>query len=131
MSDRILMIDEVWTSLAKPFPTVTLDVYATMPNLIHSVFTLNDGPDLNLPESSPLETVISAINSIATTQCSADAKIARCLWNNAQFWLEDNKEHGERKNVNFEEKCRYLEQNPSKWWKKRTAIRLPRRTRYR
>ncbi len=116
--------DECWRAIPDHFPNVELGVYVVMPNHVHGVIVINDGPATNSSRvvgarhASPLRPCGIRPKSIGAIVGSFKSAVTRRIgreFNAAAIWQRNYYEHVIRNHEEWERIHRYIQSNPSRW----------------
>lgn len=108
------MIDHAWRDLPNRFPSLVLDAHVVMPDHIHGILTLFDGPE-PIPGLS-LGRVIGAFKGFTTYQYGKGVREQGWPPYERYFWLEDYYEHIIRDERDLMAKRLYVERNSWRWY---------------
>ena len=116
--------DDCWRAIPDHFPNVELGAYVVMPNHVHGVIVINDGPATNsspdvgarhawpLPPHGPKPKSIGAI--VGSYKSAVTRRIGR-EHNATGIWQRNYHEHVIRNHEEWDRIHRYIEANPLRW----------------
>jgi REP element-mobilizing transposase RayT len=116
--------DECWRAIPDHFPNVELGAYVVMPNHVHGVIVINDGPATNSSpvvgarHASPLRPRGVQPKSIGAIVGSFKSAVTRRIgreYNSTGVWQRNYYEHVIRNEQEWDRIHRYIESNPSQW----------------
>ncbi|HEY7242306.1 MAG TPA: transposase [Xanthobacteraceae bacterium] len=113
MKMRLSAIGEIvascWKQIPQHFP-VLLDEWVVMPNHMHAIIVMRDGPDRVEPVKRPLGVIIGAFKAAATKRVNAlHGERASPLWQRNFY------EHVMRNEADLGRVRQYIVDNPIRW----------------
>jgi putative transposase len=124
LNDLGKIADECWHAIPDHFPNVELGAYVVMPNHVHGILIINDGPATNsllvvgARHASPLRphgVKPKSIGAIVGSFKSAVTKRGRREHNITGVWQRNYYEHVIRNQEEWDRIQRYIVANPSRW----------------
>ena len=127
VSDTGQIITDVWHELPVRFPTVSLDAFVVMPNHVHGILWLTDGPatdepvgvglappEIGRPAAGPrrpsLGQIVGAFKSLTTVTANK-----RHDTPGRSLWQRDYYERVVRNDAELRRFRQYIAENPARW----------------
>jgi putative transposase len=119
------VVDQCWLAIPKHFPDVDLDAYVVMPNHVHGILVITDGP-VGAKDFSPLHnnktttrrlkgTLSGTIGSIVRGFKIGVTKRLRDATHNDTVWQRSYYEHIIRHEESLNRIRQYILHNPARW----------------
>jgi putative transposase len=106
-----------WTEIPKRFPTVAIDAFVVMPDHIHGLIMTGVNPDASGPEAA-----VGAVIRWFKTSVIAGYRdgVANHGWPryDAHLWQGEFYDRIMRNDAEIENRRRYIEGNPGRWWER-------------
>ena len=120
------IVKEVWRAIPTFFPHLDLDAYVVMPNHVHGILILKEGPRAKHPpeaDASPLHrrrpkgTQRGSISAIVQTFKAATTRGVHSLpgMKGLRLWQRGLYDHIIRNDAELNRVRRYIEENPLRW----------------
>ncbi len=100
-------VEEQILSLPNRYPMLRIDNYVIMPNHVHLVVSLREGPGGASP-SPTLFDVVRVMKSLST-------RLSRSSLGDQPLWQRSYHEHVIRNERDYQEIWEYIDTNPAKW----------------
>ena len=118
-----IMVENIWLSIPKLFPNVSLDEYVVMPNHFHGIVVIGDGECENeyrrattrVAPTPTLGRIIGAFKSITTHRYIVNVKNGTWPPFTTRLWQRNYYEHIIRNDDDLERIRYYIRHNPENW----------------
>jgi REP element-mobilizing transposase RayT len=122
LNDAGKIIERVWEDLPARFPSVELDAFALMPNPVHGIIAIRNGPvgaGLALPDKQGAASSAPTLGDVVRTFKSISAiRVNRLLSGSGQpLWQRSYYEHIIRDDGELNRTREYIQDNPVNWSK--------------
>ncbi len=97
------IVYECWNRMNDIYDNVKTDAFCLMPNHIHGIVVISEGGQ----SRPPLPKIIQGYKSVTTRMCFK--------YNLKTIWQRNYYEHIIRSELEYQEICKYIENNPLNW----------------
>lgn len=115
LNDAGRMVEDIWLSIPKIFPNVTLDEYIVMPNHFHGIVAIDRCAWATKRVAPTLGQIIGAYKSITTNQYIFGVKCNGWPAFDGRIWHRNYYEHIIRDQDDLVRIRAYIRDNPKNW----------------
>ena len=126
LSNAGQMIDRIFTETISQFPDIISDIYIIMPNHFHCIVTIQRADtrsalsavsEANISRAAltKLDSFVQAFKSRTTVEYIKGVKSGIYPPFNKRVWQRNYYEHIIRDDFDYQQKWRYIDENPIKW----------------